>query len=655
MASIIDVRSLPADFCQLVSSTMGYLLNRTLFCLTTFFATITTFQYVQPVAAQQYLLGLVYIGDITGPVVETNMMGYASLSQTDTGLHMIQRTRAFLIADANNPSNRVLFLNLDTAMGDSGIRRGILAALQQQFPGVYSERNVAVVGTHQHSGVGGYLENVLPQLTSLGFVNQTYQAIVTGSVIAVTKAHANLAAGTIFVGNAIVLNANINRSPSAYLANPAAERAHYQFDQDKDMTLLRFNDASGNARVFLCFFAVHGTSLYNNNTLISGDNKCMAAYLAEAAAEPNSMPGATSFVAGFSQSNVGDTRSSYVFTLANGLTIHTSPPAMGFSFAAGTTNGPGAFDFIQSDNSSTPQNPFWELVKGAFTPAPLPEHVACQDPKPILLNIGYANTPYPWTPSVVHIQMLRIGQFVILVVPGEFTTMAGRCIREAMHAKLIADGVIGSNAYVVIAGPANTYLHYVTTREEYGVERYEGASTIFGQFTLEAYVDIYSKLTGFIADNVSRTPPQSAAPLPDLTKNAISLQTGVIFDTEPLFKKFGDVLSDVKSTYSAGQTVSAQFVGADPRNNLRLEGTFLAVQQLANGQWKTVRSDSHPSTTFEWIRVSTILATSTVTLNWTIESGTPSGTYHIQYFGDSKPVTGSIISFMGTSGNFTVT
>ena len=28
------------------------------------------------------------IGDITGPVVETNMMGYADIKQTDTGLHM---------------------------------------------------------------------------------------------------------------------------------------------------------------------------------------------------------------------------------------------------------------------------------------------------------------------------------------------------------------------------------------------------------------------------------------------------------------------------------------------------------------------------------------------------------------------------------------
>ncbi|KAF8589515.1 Neutral/alkaline nonlysosomal ceramidase [Ramaria rubella] len=720
---------------------MSYLLDRSLFCLTAFLATVSSFQNVgwgiQPAAAQEYMLGL-GIGDITGPVVETNMMGYASLSQTDTGLHMRQRARAFVIAEASNTSNRILFLNTDTAMGDSGIRRGILAALEQQFPGMYSESNVAVVGTHQHSGVGGYLENLLPQVTSLGFVNQTFQAIVIGALKAVTKAHANLGPGTLSLGNTTVLNANINRSPSAYLNNPAEERARYEFDQDKDLTLLRFDDMSGTARGFLSFFAVHGTSLYENNTLVSGDNKGMAAYLAETAAEPDVLPGNTSFVAGFSQSNVGDTSpntlgafcespgqpfdgqpctfntstcggtaqnchgrgpgfrisdfesnfligqaqangaqtvmngtrtpvtgsvrsvhqfvnmSDYTFVLSNGTQVTTCPAAMGFAFAGGTTDGPGLFDFTQGDNSSQPQNPFWELVKGAVTPDPSPEQIACQFPKPILLNTGFANTPYPWQPSVVHIQMMRVGQLVILVLPGEFTTMSGRRIREAMRAKLLADGVLGQDAYVVIAGPANTYSHYITTREEYAIQRYEGGSTIFGQFTLEAYMDIYSKLTAFIADNASGVPPSAPAP-PDLTKNAISLQSPVVFDAPPFGKNFGQVLTNVNLTpYASGSIVSVQFVGANPRNNLHLEGTFLTVEQLVNGQWDIVRSDSHPSTTYQWASTSTLLGTSTVTVNWTIESGTPSGSYRIQYFGDSKPLIGSISSFTGTSATFTV-
>ena len=53
--------------------------------------------------------------------------------------------------------------------------------------------------------------------------------------------------------------------------------------------------------------------------------------------------------------------------------------------------------------------------------------------------------------------------------------------RDALRAKLISEGVIGNDAYVVLSGPANTYGHYVATPEEYSVQRYEGASTIFGQ------------------------------------------------------------------------------------------------------------------------------------------------------------------------------
>lgn len=147
-------------------------------------------------------------------------------------------------------------------MGDTGVRRSIVSNLTAMYPGVYTNENIAFVGTHQHSGVGGYLENLLPQITSLGYVAATANAIVQGTVLAVQRAHNSLAPGSLSLGNTTVLNANINRSPSAYLANPAEERAQYEFDQDKELTLLRFDDASGNARGFLSFFAVHGTSLY---------------------------------------------------------------------------------------------------------------------------------------------------------------------------------------------------------------------------------------------------------------------------------------------------------------------------------------------------------------------------------------------------------
>ena len=39
-------------------------------------------------------------------------------------------------------------------------------------------------------------------------------------------------------------------------------------------------------------------------------------------------------------------------------------------------------------------------------------------------------------PSIVDIQILRVGQLVVLCVPAELTTMAGRRLREAVRARV---------------------------------------------------------------------------------------------------------------------------------------------------------------------------------------------------------------------------
>jgi neutral ceramidase len=54
----------------------------------------------------------------------------------------------------------------------------------------------------------------------------------------------------------------------------------------------------------------------------------------------------------------------YSFPLPNGTIVQTCPAALGYAFAAGTTDGPGAFDFTQSNNDSNAQNPLWQVVSG---------------------------------------------------------------------------------------------------------------------------------------------------------------------------------------------------------------------------------------------------------------------------------------------------
>jgi neutral ceramidase len=241
--------------------------------------------------------------------VELNFMGYASLSQVGTGLRQRIYSRAFIIGNVNQPNERFVYLVLDTQSGDTAVRYGILQALANLGPGyaMYGQQNVAVTGTHSHSGPGAWLNYLLPQITSLGFSHQSYQAIVDGAVLSIQRAHQSIAPGYLSFGSTNITNANINRSLWAYLANPAAERAQYDTNVDTNLTMLQFKRASDSKNIgVLTWFAVHGTSMLENNTHVTGDNKGVAAYLFEQAVSTE-LTAADGFVAGFSQANVGDT------------------------------------------------------------------------------------------------------------------------------------------------------------------------------------------------------------------------------------------------------------------------------------------------------------------------------------------------------------
>lgn len=677
-------------------------------------------------------------------------MGYANTSQVGTGLRQRLYSRAFIVGSPSDTSERFVYMVLDTQSGDTAIRNGILEGLQAMGSdySIYTQKNVAVTGTHSHSGPGAWLNYLLPQITSLGFDKQSYQAIVDGALLSIKRAHEGLTLGTVSSGAAKVSDANINRSLYAYLANPESERARYSDNVDKTMTLLKFTRASDGKNIgILNWFAVHGTSLLGNQTIVAADNKGVAAYLFEqdVAANADAANAASGFVAGFSQANVGDTTpnvngawcedgsnqeckledstcggksqdchgrgpyfglndggakscyeigkrqyagakgiydsdsftaisgsvrsfhtfvdfSNFTFTLKNGTTVSTCPAALGNSFAAGTSDGPGAFDFVQNDPGA-PENPFWNIVGSAIAP-PGPEQIKCQYPKPVLLNVGEAKVPYAWSPNIVDVQVLRVGQFIIVVSPGEATTMSGRRWREAVYNQAISSNLVSSSTppIVVLGGPANSYTHYIATEEEYSVQRYEGASTLYGPNTLNAYINSTLTLLPFLADDVQGTSPAGPSP-PDNRDNSISLITGVVYDGAPLGKKFGQVVTDVSSSYTRGSLVKATFVGANPRNNLRLEGTFTAIeQQASDGSWTQIKNDQDWELVYEWKRTNGLTGTSEVTISWDTgtkwesDSSAPAtGTYRIKYYGDSKSVGGTITPFNGTSGAFTLT
>lgn len=56
--------------------------------------------------------------------------------------------------------------------------------------------------------------------------------------------------------------------------------------------------------------------------------------------------------------------------------------------------------------------------------------------------------------------------------------MAGRRLRKTIYDAMVAADPSYNNTVVVIAGLSNAYSGYITTKEEFQVQRYEGASTV---------------------------------------------------------------------------------------------------------------------------------------------------------------------------------
>jgi len=317
--------------------------------------------------------------------------------------------------------------------------------------------------------------------------------------------------------------------------------------------------------------------------------------------------------------------------------VKTCTAALGDGFAAGTTDGPGDFNFKQGTNSSS-TNPFWNFI-GRFLADPPQEQIVCHAPKPILLYTGGIDLPTKWAANILPIQMFKVGQLYILGVPAEFTTMAGRRLKDTVKQALISAGS-PTNITVVIAGLSNAYSQYVATTEEYHIQRYEGASTLYGPYTLPAYQQLYSALAVAIAKN-STVPP---GPLPqDFQGKVPDFLPPVVFDDGPV----GTVQNDAQSSYHVGGVVTVTFYSADPRNNFWDVKTFLTVERKnTDGSFTIVATDGNWETKFFWKRLYNIeLGESVSAVQWEIPQNTPAGTYRIGHFGNSKNLFGQITPF----------
>lgn len=252
------------------------------------------------------------------------------------------------------------------------------------------------------------------------------------------------------------------------------------------------------------------------------------------------------------------------------------------------------------------------------------------------------------------LQIFQIGEVALAASPFEVTTEQGKRIKAQLEKTLAKKGV----KCVIMACYSNAYSQYLTTREEYAAQHYEGATNLFGPWAGAALTQEFDKLASNIANgkrSTSTAKMRTEKPA-ILLETPVSLLGATIDSNNP-----GTLVTDVKKSYKVGQKVKAEFEAANPRTITELKladneilpanYTYLKVQKLVNGKWKTVRTDADPYTYIRYDVPLLGLGDFNCTVVW-LTKGADKGTYRLAYKGIAKTGVNSYKKVTGVSSSF---
>ncbi len=271
----------------------------------------------------------------------------------------------------------------------------------------------------------------------------------------------------------------------------------------------------------------------------------------------------------------------------------------------------------------------------------------CHFPKPVLITTGARKKS--WTPQTLPFQLMRLGEIMLVGVPGEMTTMSGRRLRRDFENILQPNGI----KHVVIVGLANSYSGYITTPEEYQLQHYEGASTHFGPHTLNAYRQILSDM----ALEMTQKKSSQSDTRPSLKDHpSLALDPWILWDDEDANFAYGAMLPGHKKIFARGEVVQMDFRAAHPNNQFEKIPSYFYIEKKIADKWHTILSDSDPKTHFEWRyhHSNNQVASSRVSIFWRTNQSDMDGHYRIRYQGYAKNVLGKFRHFEGTGEFFLV-
>ncbi len=455
--------------------------------------------------------------------------------------------RAIRVQD--DRENVIFFVQLDLCMVSEYLHSKILSYVREsKIPELASlqDSELVLAANHTHAAPGGYCREIVYQVGSLGMDEEWVQRIAERTRTALEQScEESVPANLVRLTGTIPENSRIqhNRSLEAYLHNP--DRPDDR-GVDPEFPILHFVGDSQESLAVMSFLGLHGTCIHQDQNVIHPDHKGLASQSMEATALSDRfvalfLQGAAGdqtsnfqshtpndFHRGVSPNDFENAK--YVAEVqveAIGRAIHLQTgveeirgviqsvrtrvdffppgseqgPSIGLPMVFSTQEGLAPSRWLtqtlgwlqgRQQQGQTPQGLLHAGKNRALDG--FERRIFCFSLDgvaqfsrtffwlhPVLkrlreLSMRGELDQLPLLPEYQSISVLRIGQQAIVAAPGEFTLQASR--------RLL--GELGE-ARTIFLGYANGYGSYVTTPEEYDLQRYEGASTLYGRGTLSTY------------------------------------------------------------------------------------------------------------------------------------------------------------------------
>ncbi len=503
-----------------------------------------------------------------------------------TGVHTRLMGRALVLDDGDT---EVALLSTD--LGAPFEKDSLVARVKDLG---FTHETILYTGTHTHSGPGELADWQVEQLAR-----------------AIRDAHEALVPARAAWGRRRVLDVNRNRSIEAHLANHGLDLFYGQGDptddplgeehaRDTRLRTLRVDRLDGTPLAGWIHFPVHLTT--------SGpDGDVWDADLAAAATEHlQTAVAAKGFTAFYTNGSLGDLMprfDSYNRTAV--MDLHgrrIAAKAMRAWNAAGTrlrrnvdidvrwTRSCYCGQEVEPDKR-VDDTPYWGLsfFGGSEDGASifheplstegrrLPEDAS--DPvqgRKIIVSRGIVHEQVP------EIQVVRVGNRLLLGAPGEPTVEMGRRFEAAVRPEL-PEGV----KEPVVVGLANDYMGYETTPEEYQMQHYEGGHTVFGLWTSLLIRNSFVALSRAMATGEPAPAPDRPAVLGGTNPGAFPSGDGE-----------GSVTEEPAEAVRRFETVSIGWSGSANGVDRPVDEPFVTLERQIRGQWVT--SDSDLGLSFVW-------------------------------------------------------